>query len=149
MADGFSAFLERQKSILKTYGSVGKLPPEGWEPHMFFVRCKDDTLHRFTHGGFQISWENGSHPLFVLSTHENFKHDCCPCSSKHFDHNASAYIQKGCRLHQGLEEIRNHTFILDRLRFSVPLGTEFSTWFSGMGCWGVVPDHCIKEVTDR
>ncbi|NWH06446.1 hypothetical protein [Desulfobacter latus] len=147
MTKGFKAFLEHQKSVLAEYGSVGRLPPEAWEPHMFFVRCKDSTLHEFTNGDFQISRENGTHPLFVLSTNQNLKHDCCPCSSKNFNHNASSYIAKGCSLHKALDAIRKDTYILDRLRFPVPVGIEFATWFGGMGCWGVVPVHCVKEVT--
>jgi len=148
MGQGKRHMQSRRLKDLQQLGGTFNLPSEAWETRMFFIMCPDGVFLRYTNNAFPKTskGEDGRHPLFVLQARKNFKHSCCPCSSKHHNPADKRYIRQGCRLLPSLQTMDTNSNLIESSSFQVPIGSEFDTYFlTGMCSWGVVPEECIKE----
>ena len=120
-------------------GSITKIPVRFWDRHMFFVGVDNTWWRQKTSTFPATNFAKGTHPLFVLRKQGSLGVLVCPCSSSG---NTKRFIQKGCVLAQTNKHTDRDSYLVEKIRFSLPYSTTFSPQPIFMG---TVPWSCIQE----
>lgn len=112
-------------------GSVTHLPLRYWKKNFFFKGGVNSSLREMTLGRFPAKADpRGTHPVFAIRQVANGAgFEVCPCSSS--PRQRQKWIQKGTRLLYTGNTMDKTTYLVEQIRFNMPLTESIKLRFMG------------------